>query len=102
MLRRVDPGVDADPERTQRQARGTVPLDGPIMNKEQLRMDAADNDRVNRDAQRQAELLQIQDALRGLRFGAVSVIVQDGVVVQIERTEKRRIRRGTSDVPKTP
>jgi len=102
VLHRVDPTVDAAPVRTQRQARGSVPLDGPIMNKEQLRMDAADNDRVNRDAQRQAELLQIQDALRGLRFGAVSVIVQDGVVVQIERTEKRRIRRGTSDGPKTP
>jgi len=36
---------------------------------------------------------QIRDALRGLKFGAISIIVQDGVVVQIERTEKRRIRR---------
>ena len=34
---------------------------------------------------------QIHDALRGLRFGVVSIIVQDGVVVQIERTEKRRL-----------
>ena len=44
--------------------------------------------------QRQQELDQIQDALRGLRFGAISIIVQDGVVVQIDRTEKRRLRRG--------
>ena len=36
---------------------------------------------------------RIQDALRGLRFGAVTVIVQDGVVVQVERTEKLRIAR---------
>jgi hypothetical protein len=35
---------------------------------------------------------QIRDALRGLRFGNVSIVVQDGVVVQIERTEKRRLR----------
>jgi hypothetical protein len=35
---------------------------------------------------------QIRDALRGLRFGNVSIIVQDGVVMQIERTEKRRLR----------
>ncbi|HTQ37451.1 MAG TPA: YezD family protein [Pirellulales bacterium] len=35
---------------------------------------------------------QIREALRGLRFGVVSIVVQDGVVVQIERTEKRRLR----------
>jgi hypothetical protein len=34
----------------------------------------------------------IRDALRGLRYGTVSIVVQDGVVVQIERTEKRRLR----------
>ena len=36
---------------------------------------------------------RIRDALKGLRFGAITVIVQDGVVVQIDRTEKRRLRR---------
>jgi len=35
---------------------------------------------------------QIREALRGLRYGTVNVIVQDGVVVQIDRTEKRRLR----------
>ena len=34
----------------------------------------------------------IRDALRGLRYGTVSIVVQDGLVVQIERTEKRRLR----------
>ena len=34
---------------------------------------------------------RIRDALRGLCFGAVTVIVQDGVVVQVERTEKLRL-----------
>lgn len=32
-------------------------------------------------------------ALRGLRFGNVNVVVQDGVIVQIERTEKLRLRQ---------
>ena len=39
-----------------------------------------------------AALESIREALRGLRYGTVSIIVQDGVVVQIERTEKRRLR----------
>lgn len=38
-------------------------------------------------------LRDIRDALRGLQYGSITVIVQDGVVVQIERTEKRRLRR---------
>jgi len=38
-----------------------------------------------------AAIERIRDALRGLRFGTVSVIVQDGVVVQVERTEKLRL-----------
>jgi len=31
--------------------------------------------------------------LSGLRYGTVCVVVQDGVVVQVERTEKIRLRR---------
>jgi hypothetical protein len=34
----------------------------------------------------------IRRALRGLRYGQVVVIVQDGVVIQVDRTEKRRLR----------
>jgi hypothetical protein len=44
---------------------------------------------------REQELQQIRDALRGLRFGSVNVVVQDGVVVQIDRTEKRRLPQST-------
>jgi hypothetical protein len=36
-------------------------------------------------------LNQIRDSLRGLRFGSVNIIVQDGVIIQIDRTEKRRL-----------
>lgn len=32
-------------------------------------------------------------ALKGLRFGQVTITVQDGVVVQIDRTERRRLGR---------
>jgi hypothetical protein len=42
---------------------------------------------------REQELQQIRDALSGLRFGSINVVVQDGVVVQIDRTEKRRLRQ---------
>lgn len=34
----------------------------------------------------------IRQALRGLRYGQIVVIVQDGVVVQVDRTERRRVR----------
>ena len=47
-----------------------------------LRFDSRDN-----------ELQQIREALAGLRFGSVTIVVQDGVVVQIDRTEKKRLQR---------
>jgi hypothetical protein len=37
-------------------------------------------------------LKQIEEALRGLQFGQVTVSVQDGVVVQLERIERKRFR----------
>jgi len=40
----------------------------------------------------QEEMLQVHEALRGLRFGTVTIIVQDGVIVQIDRLDKRRLR----------
>ena len=44
------------------------------------------------DADTEAVLTQLRGVLQGLRFGSVTIIVQDGVVVQIDRTEKRRIQ----------
>jgi hypothetical protein len=32
-----------------------------------------------------------------LRFGSVNIVVQDGVVIQIDRTEKRRLRSNHSN-----
>lgn len=38
------------------------------------------------------EMAAIRSALDGLRFGVVTITVQDGTVVQIERTEKQRLK----------
>jgi hypothetical protein len=38
------------------------------------------------------ELREIAASLRGMRYGTVSIVVQDGVIIQIDRTEKRRLR----------
>jgi hypothetical protein len=39
-------------------------------------------------------LRYVEEALRGLRYGTLTIVVQDGVVVQVERTERRRFQRG--------
>ena len=45
------------------------------------------------DDREEDALGRIQAALRGLRFGTVTAVVQNGVVVQVERTEKVRLDR---------
>lgn len=35
---------------------------------------------------------QVREAVASIRFGQVVVIVQDGLIVQIDRTEKVRLR----------
>jgi hypothetical protein len=42
-------------------------------------------------ARRRDALERIHVALRGLRYGTVTAVVHDGVVVQVERTEKIRL-----------
>jgi hypothetical protein len=60
--------------------------------------DSADNKRtaVQADDAYDPIIAQIVQTLRGLRYGVVSIVVQDGVVVQIERTEKHRVRRSAA------
>ena len=55
--------------------------------------DSTVNGTVASAPDREQELQHIREALAGLRYGAVNIIVQDGVVIQIERTEKHRLRR---------
>lgn len=51
-------------------------------------------DRLERDVQFKFE--QIREALEGLRYGQVTIVIHDGAVVQIDRTEKRRFRNSSS------
>ena len=45
------------------------------------------------EVESESALGRIEAALRGLKFGTVTAVVQDGVVVQVERTEKVRLQR---------
>jgi hypothetical protein len=38
------------------------------------------------------DLDHVRAAVNGIRYGEVRVIIQDGVIVQIERVEKQRLR----------
>jgi hypothetical protein len=59
------------------------------------RTDAATT--VSRDQSRlDNALAQVRSALAGLRYGQIAITVQDGVVIQIERTERTRLGRATS------
>ncbi|MCE2801739.1 MAG: YezD family protein [Planctomycetaceae bacterium] len=51
-------------------------------------------DRLEREVQ--FDLDQIRQALDGLRYGQVTIVIHDGAVVQIDRTEKRRFRNSSS------
>ena len=37
-------------------------------------------------------LTEIEAAIRSIRHGVVQIVIQDGVVVQIDKTEKVRLR----------
>jgi len=36
--------------------------------------------------------LKIRDALREIRYGAVTLVIQDGRVIQIDKSEKIRLK----------
>jgi hypothetical protein len=47
---------------------------------------------VNDAVTRESVLERVRSAVEGIRFGEVRVIIHDGVIVQIERLEKERLR----------
>jgi hypothetical protein len=53
----------------------------------------------NEDDESRATHDRIAAALRGLRYGSVTAVVQDGVVVQVDRTEKFRVERRAAARP---
>jgi hypothetical protein len=63
------------------------------MNEEALKHRAPNGDVSIHEAHARA-LERLSAALRGLRFGVVTAVVHDGVVVSIERTEKLRLPAG--------
>jgi hypothetical protein len=54
---------------------------------------AAPGLRASGDTQEPA-LEYVRQALAGLQYGLVAIIVQDGVIIQVERTERKRFRKG--------
>ena len=56
------------------------------------RMNQPRNAETSRERAQDVALKAIADALKGLAYGQVTVIVQDGVVVQIDRLERQRLR----------
>lgn len=44
-----------------------------------------------RDSAGDFTLEEVRASLKNLRYGSVTIIVQDGVIIQIDRTEKRRL-----------
>jgi hypothetical protein len=51
-------------------------------------MSAPHNDPWGRDLER-----QVREALRVIRFGTVTLVIQDGKVIQIDKSEKIRLNR---------
>jgi hypothetical protein len=47
------------------------------------------------DAKEELAIEEIRKALRSLKYGTITIIVQDGVVIQIDRTSKTRIDYST-------
>ena len=65
-----------------------------LQGEESSMKDSPDDVRASSQEEERVDALdRIHTALRGLRFGTVTIVMQDGVVVQVERTEKIRLQR---------
>lgn len=47
---------------------------------------------LNSDTISEENLKKLLDLLKTIKYGSVTLVVQDGVVVQIERNEKLRLK----------
>jgi hypothetical protein len=43
-------------------------------------------------ADRGHDMERLRSAVQGIRYGEVRIVIQDGVIVQIERIERQRLR----------
>jgi hypothetical protein len=65
---------------------------GEVSMTDQARAAHDDERTIRRSTAQGLELEEVRMAVEGIRYGEVRVIIQDGVIVQIERVEKRRLR----------
>ncbi len=56
-------------------------------------VDGRRQNELRRERRLQKVIQQIEESLSGLQFGQVTITVQDGVVVQIDRLERTRVQR---------
>ena len=56
-------------------------------------MGQAVKDDGRREAIAPAQLRQIQELASAMRYGSITLVFQDGVLVQIDRSEKIRIQK---------
>ena len=68
--------------------RGSAEMSNSLAASERVAVDPDASPGVSRDS----GIDQVCRALKGIRFGEVRVIVQDGLIVQIDRLEKQRLR----------
>jgi len=64
--------------------------------KEEPTMKPETTERPESDSPRRDEeqtLAHVREALKGLQYGEISIVVQDGVVIQVERLERKRLQR---------
>ena len=47
--------------------------------------------KIEKEKREELAIKQILEAIRGVRHGTVTIFVQDGVVIQIDRTDKVRL-----------
>lgn len=50
----------------------------------------SDRNSATREEHEAKALVMIRETIRSVRFGVVSVVIHDGIVMQVERTEKVR------------
>ena len=63
------------------------------MNGKPSRAPVSNEDAKNEPEPSIAVLAQVSDAMKGLKYGQISIIIQDSVVVQIDRLEKYRLTK---------
>ena len=74
-------------------AAGISTESGHVISEASPLVDESRQDGSRHERRLQHVISQIEEALRGLRFGQVTITVQDGVVVQIDRLERTRVQR---------